>query len=253
MMIRALAIAFLVVIVSCGLSFAAHPLITDDTGTQGKGRFELEIAYEFEHEDNDGVEEDLHQTLFTVSYGIIDSMDLVVGIPVQHIRAKEAGVTSTEAGVADLVLEVKWRFFEKDNFSFAIKPNLSLPTGDDSRGLGSGEVGGGAFFIATAEFEPWTFHFNAGYGRAENTADEREDIWHVSLASEFGATQWLTLVANVGVEENSDRASDTPLAFIIGGAVFPITENVDLDLGLKGGLTDPESDFALLTGATFRF
>lgn len=30
--------------------FAAHPLITEDTGTQGKGNFQLELTGEHAHE-----------------------------------------------------------------------------------------------------------------------------------------------------------------------------------------------------------
>lgn len=42
-MVRRLLLAVCVVIASAGAAFAAHPLITDDTGTQGKGKFQLEV------------------------------------------------------------------------------------------------------------------------------------------------------------------------------------------------------------------
>jgi len=31
-------------------AFAAHPLITDDTGTQGKGKFQLEVNSELNYD-----------------------------------------------------------------------------------------------------------------------------------------------------------------------------------------------------------
>jgi hypothetical protein len=65
------------------LSHAAHPLVTDDTGTQGKGDFQIELNYEFDHEDSGGVKEDLHQIESVLSYGIMDSLDFMVGIPYQ--------------------------------------------------------------------------------------------------------------------------------------------------------------------------
>ncbi|MDY0188586.1 MAG: hypothetical protein RBR16_11745, partial [Syntrophus sp. (in: bacteria)] len=38
-------------------AFAAIPLITDDTGTQGKGKFQLEVLGEYGYEKEEGVKE----------------------------------------------------------------------------------------------------------------------------------------------------------------------------------------------------
>lgn len=35
------------VVLTSGTAFAAHPLITDDTGTQGQGKFQLEVNGEW--------------------------------------------------------------------------------------------------------------------------------------------------------------------------------------------------------------
>jgi hypothetical protein len=245
--------AVLLVLAFSGMSFGAHPLITDDTGTQGKGKFQVELNYEFDHEDTDGVEESLHDVSMTLSYGIIDSMDLVVGVPYQFVTTKEGGVTTREDGISDISLELKWRFFERDGLSLALKPGLSLPSGDDEKGLGAGEVGGSIQFIATKEIDAWAFHFNAGYGRNETSVEEETDIWHVSLAAEREVCKWLKVVGNVGAERNTDKEDDTPAAFILGGLIFPVMENLDLDIGVKGGLSEPEADYALLAGVAFRF
>ena len=249
---RALGAVFLMMICS-GPSFAMHPLITDDTGTQGKGKFQIELNYEYDHEDTDSVQENLHEVATVVSFGIIDSIDFVVGLPFQSITTKEGRVKTTEDGISDMSLELKWRFFECEGLTLALKPGLSIPTGDDEKGLGAGKVGGSFFFIATQEVEPFTFHFNAGYGRNETTVDDETDLWHVSLATEYEVCKWAKLVANIGAERNTDKEDDTPAAFILGGLVFPVTENIDLDIGVKGGLTEPESDYAILAGAAFRF
>ncbi|MCU0571698.1 MAG: transporter [Syntrophobacteraceae bacterium] len=212
----------------------------DDTGTQGKGNFQIELNYEFTHEDSGGFKEDVHQIEPVLSYGIIDSVDFVVALPYQFISTREEGVKNREDGISDLSIEVKWRFYECEGFSLAAKPGISIPTGDDDEGLGAGRVGGSFFLIATQEIEPWAFHFNAGYGRNESTAEEERDIWHFSLASEFEAAPWLKLVANVGAERNTDLESDTPAVFALGGMIFPVLENLDLDVGVKAGLTRPE-------------
>jgi hypothetical protein len=245
--------ALFLVLVFSSVSPAMHPLITDDTGTQGKGKFQIELNYEFDHENTAGVEENIHDISTVVSYGIIDNVDFVVGLPYQIIITMEGSEKTRENGVSDLTLELKWRFFEREGFSLAVKPGLSVPIGDDEKGLGAGKVGGSFFVIATQEIEPFTLHFNAGYGRHENTADEEKDLWHVSLASEFEVCKWARLVANVGAERNTDKTDDTPPAFILGGLVISLTENLDFDIGVKGGLTEPETDYAVLAGTAFRF
>src|SRR4030042_1517015 len=78
--------------------YAFHPLITDDTGTQGKHNLELEVAFQAEHDSYrwfDRSPESVLEGLFgsvytrddaselglTVSYGIIDPLDVVIGFP----------------------------------------------------------------------------------------------------------------------------------------------------------------------------
>jgi hypothetical protein len=253
MMLKKVLGAVFLVMVWSGISLAAHPLVTDDTGTQGKGKLQVELNYEFDHEDTAGVEENLHDMSTIVSCGISDRVDVVVGVPYQFISTKEEGVTTRVNGISDLTVELKWRFFERDGLSFAVKPGLSIPTGEDEKGLGTGKVGGSAHLIATQEIEPWAFHFNVGYGRNETTTEDETDIWHVSLASKVEVCKWLKLVANVGVERNTDKTDPTPAAFMLGGVIVPVTEHIDFDFGIKGGLTEPESDYALLTGVAFRF
>ncbi len=244
---------FVMTLFCTGIGHGAHPLITDDTGTQGKGTFQIEINYQFSHESSGGVRENVHETETVLSYGIVDTVDLVVGLPYQFISTREDGVRTREDGISDMSVELKWRFFESEGLSLAAKPGISIPTGDDDRGLGAGKVGGGFFLIATQELQPWTFHFNAGYGRNESTADEERDVWHFSLATEVEAAPWVRVVANVGAERHTDKESDTPAVFALGGMIFPVAEALDLDVGVKIGLTRPEADYALLAGLAFRF
>lgn len=238
--------------------FAAHPLITDDTGTQGKGKFQLEVngEYNYDKETEGGVKtkETGGQAAVALSYGIVDSADLVLGIPYQWCREKEdAVVVSDEGGFSDITLELKWRFYEKDGFSLALKPGVIIPTGDEKRGLGAGRVGYSAFFIATKETDPWAFHINIAYKRNENKIDERSDIWHASVAAILALTKKFKAVANIGIEKTTDEESSIDPAFILGGIIYSVTENFDLDFGVKGSLTTTETDLSLLAGMTFRF
>lgn len=232
--------------------FAAHPLATDDIGTQGKGRFQLELNSEFTYEEQKTAGTTTTETgtevATTLSAGITDDIDVVIGLP--YVRAKvktDGSVLSDESGFSDMSLEVKWRFYEKDGLGFALKPGATLPTGDGGKGLGSGEVSYGLTFIATKEIEPLALHTNLGYEHGSG-----EDTLSASLAAEVELTEDLKAGANIGMETGSDF-SGTPPAFILAGFIYSVSEDFDIDMGLKAGLTEDENDLAALTGIAWRF
>lgn len=109
------------------------------------------------------------------------------------------------------------------------------------------------FLIGSKELGPCAFHANLGYIRNENKVDERKDIWHASLAATWEVIKNLKLVANVGIERNPDDDANNDPAFLIGGVIYSINEKVDVDLGVKGGLSKSETDLSLLAGVTLRF
>jgi opacity protein-like surface antigen len=236
-----------------GSAFAAHPLITDDAGTQGKGKFEFELNGQYGYDKGGGTVQHTTPTATSLTYGATDSIDVSIGIPYQFIWTKNSGTTSHHDGVSDVSFSVKWRFHEKDGLSLVLKPGLTFPTGDKDKQLGTGKITYSLFFIATKEMRPWAFHLNLGYIGNENKLDQRLALWHASLASEYEVTKNLKAVANIGIQRNTDKASSSDPAFLLGGLIYSITENVDIDAGYKYGLTKPEVDHAVLAGITFRF
>ncbi len=262
-MVRGLLLSAFVTIVMAETAFAGHPLITDDAGTQGKGKFQIEINSEFsrdEETDNEvTTQEDGGELAATISYGVTDTIDIVLGLPYLWSRLEEdSDVTSDEEGIGDMPLEVKWRFYEKEGSSFALKPGIAFPAGDEEKGLGSGRASYSLIFIATEEIGAWAFHLNLGYLRNEYKIEEdrdanRKNIWHVSFASTVAVARDLQIVTNIGTERNPDRESNTHPAFALGGAIYSIAENFDIDLGIKAGLNKPETDAAFLAGMSMRF
>ena len=194
------------------------------------------------------------QAAATLSYGVAENVDLVLSLPYLWGKAEVNETTVyNEKGIGDAALETKWRLFEKNGFSVALKPGISIPTGNDEKGLGAGQLGGHLFLIASQELGSWAFHGNLGYIRNENKVDERKDIWHASLAATWEVIKNLKLVADIGIERNPDDDANNDPAFLIGGIIYSINENFDVDFGVKCGLTKSETDFSLLAGVTFRF
>lgn len=238
-----------VVMLWTGMASAAHPLITDDAGTQGKGHYQLEVNGKYVNDNGSAVT----AIAASLSAGITDNLDLVVGMPYQFLKTKgENGHRTTDSGISDASVEIKWRFFEKKGLSLALKPGVTLPSGDDEKGLGAGRATYSLFFITTKEAAPWVFHFNLGYTRNENMNDERRDIYHASLASEFEAVKNLKVVANIGGDTNADRGSNVHPIFLLGGVIYSFTENIAVDFGIKTGLNKAGAHYTLLAGLTYR-
>jgi len=241
--------------------YAAHPLITDDTGTQGSGRFQLELNAELGDDEEGAFRERGSEVAAVLSCGIADNVDVVLGFPWMHYEIEEGDVTlADEDGIGDFSLEVKWRFFEYEDrgLSIALKPGVTFPTGDDERGLGNGKLSGGGALLVSKEGVLGKLHLNLGYMRHAYGAGEDDlllhnDIWHASFAGEINVTADITAVGNIGVETNPEKNAEDDPAFLIGGLIYSVTDDFDLDAGVKWGLNDAETDTAFLAGIAARF
>ncbi len=251
-------LVFCMVLVLPGASWAAHPLITDDSGTQGKGKFQIEVTgeYDYDKETIEGVttKQTNEQAAASLSYGVVDSTDVVLSLPYVWGTVTENGTkVYDEEGISDSTLEVKWRFFDKDGLSFAVKPGVVFPTGDKNKGLGSGEVGYHLFLIGSREAAPWAFHANVGFIRNENGFDEEKNLWHASLAATYDALERLKLAGNIGAEKNPVKGADNDPAFALAGVIYSLNDQIDVDFGVKSALTSSETDLSLMAGTTIRF
>ncbi|MCL5023954.1 MAG: transporter [Nitrospirae bacterium] len=246
-------VSLFALLLSTANGFAAIPLITDDTGTQGKGKFQLELFGEYGHDKEERITIKNSNVASTLTYGIIDPVDIIVSIPYQFWRSEDPQSMTKGDGISDIAIESKWRFYEKEGLSIALKPGFTIPTGDEEKGLGAGRATYCLYFVASREMNPWAFHLNLAYIRNENKEDERKDIWHASLASAVDVMKNLKLAVDTGVESNPDSLSSTPAAYILGGVIYSLRENLDIGLGLKSGLTKAETDIAVRGGITWRF
>lgn len=242
---------------------SSTPLITEDAGTVGKGKYNLEITGQSSYDDKKEPDEDGTDTRnkswetelkSTLTYGITETVDVALEVPFSWRRLDTDGTNvASERGISDVSMTLKWKFFDKNNYGLAVKSEVWFPTGDHEKELGNGRVSYSLYLLATREIDPLAFHVNLGYKRNENKNDEREDIWHASLAGELKLIDKLSLVANIGIEKNQDRSSSVDPAFILGGITYAATDYLEIGLGVKGGLTYTEKDFTLIGGVTFKF
>ena len=243
---------------SPGVVRAMHPLITDDAGTQGKGKFQLEVngSYSTDKAVDNGstVKREEGELTANLTYGAAGHLDVFVEMPYAGWRAKADGtVLGSERGLADVSVGAKWRFFEKDGLCLAVKPAVSLPSGDEQKGLGAGKTGYSAYLIATKEFEPAAMFLNAGIIRNENDTDEIRDLWHVSAAVTYDISKQVKLAANIGSEKNPDKHAVKDPVFGLVGIIYGMSEDLDLSFGVKRGLNDADTARTLLAGMAMRF
>jgi hypothetical protein len=143
--------------------------------------------------------------------------------------------------------------YEKEGLSFALKPGLSLPTGNENKGLGTGKTGNHVFLIGTKESGAWTFHGNLGYSSNENMFEDNKNLLYASIVAMYAVGKNPLLVADTGVERNVEKSSHTEPAYLLGGVIYSIAENIDIDFGVKHALSSAETDVAVMAGTTLRF
>ncbi|OGA56126.1 MAG: hypothetical protein A3G81_14820 [Betaproteobacteria bacterium RIFCSPLOWO2_12_FULL_65_14] len=269
MMRRALGIALCAA--WAGTLHAAHPFLTDDTGTQGAGHWQLELL--LEHQRNpqtaDLADATVHQlrkvTSFSpvLTYGLRDALDIALGLNYSRQRSIDDGtVTHAAEGTGDTTLELKWRLYERNGLSFGLKPGLVLPTGDETRGLGTGKLSWGINSILTQELERWTFLANLSYASAryklpEDAEANHAHLWRASAGFAYALREDLQLVGEAGLRTNS--AKDDPFMpgqkghFVMLGVIYSLSDDLDLDLGVRRRHNSAEFHTAVLIGATLRW
>jgi hypothetical protein len=89
-------------------AFAAHPLLTEDAGTQGAGKFELEVGNMWTRDGGERAYEFGPQ----LSYGVLPNLDGILGPTWTTLRTTGDGTITTARGAGDTALDVKWRFYE---------------------------------------------------------------------------------------------------------------------------------------------
>ena len=224
---------------------AAHPLVTEDSDTQGRGNSQIELNTDrarFAGETG-------RVAAFTYSHGATDALDLYGNLPVS---------LASPSGKGDVSFGAKWRFRQGERTSLAFKPELFLATGNASKGLGNGSASLGFTLIASHGAGRWGFDGNIGltanryreplFGSARHSI-----VWRVSGALAYSVNEQWTLVADTGIARNTEKAGRTHPVFILAGVVYSPRRDVDIDVGIRAGLNAAEVHRQAGAGLTVRF
>jgi len=222
---------------------SAHPLVSDDTSTQGRGNYQAELNSDWPQ----FAGRTSHVAAFTFSRGATDTLDLYGTLPAS---------LSSPSGIGDLSFGAKWRFWQNEQSSFAIKPELFLASGNVDKGLGKGSPTLALTLIRSHIVGRWGFDTNIGItANRDLTFDDTRHliVWRASTAVTYTPSPRWTLVADTGIARNPDKTIRTNPAFILAGAIYRPRGNVDIDIGIKAGLTSAEVHRQTGAGLTVRF
>lgn len=241
---KKLLLAVVTVLCCAPAAFAGHPLITDLTETVAPKNVEAETA--FEYSGKGGEKAFLLQE--TLTAGIVEKVDASLAIPFMSLSGGE-----THSGFSDMTLGVKWNFFASEHYSLAVKPFITLPTGDENKGLGEGNVGFGGILMATTELNTkLALDANFGFSHKNPKGGEVYNEFAGSVAGRYEATKELKAVGELTLA-TSDQSGSKVQSLLGIGAVYAVQKSLDVDLGVRFGLTKEADDYALLAGCTFKF
>jgi len=227
-------------------AFGAHPLLTEDTGTQGAGNYELELGFAQAHDTGTKVLEFGPQ----LSYGALAALDLIVRPTWLWVR-DGATVGSTQ-GFGDTGLDFKWRFYNEDALSFGVRAGVDVPTGDADKGLGNGKASPHAILIVTYFRDPWMLAANLDYVY-DPLIGERRQLWGATAALVWSASKRARFSAELGTAMNPDVSQSSWLTVARFGAIATVAREFDIDAGYQIRLSRAAPVRIILAGATLRW
>ena len=227
-------------------AFAAHPLQTEDTGTQGAGNVEIENGLSRARFDA--------TTLTTyqpqVSAGLAPTVDAIVQPSRAWLKAPPQAASS---GWGDTNIDGKWRFWGSDPWSLAVRAGLQAPTSQHGLGLPHGRWSEHALLVATWDDAPTTVHANLGVTRVPRAPGTRENILHVSAAALQGLNERLILTVDGELDQDPDPHRRAWPGSVLAGAIWTARPGLDLDVGYQRSTNARPVNRQWMAGLTWRF
>ena len=225
---------------------AGHPMLTEDTGTQGAGNIEFEQGYAWSRAASG------HTFLFQpqLSLGANARLDLIL----QPSWVDEPAPQGAAAkGLGNTNLDLKWRLVGAAPYSLALRAGVEAATDSHRAAAQHGFASGHMLLAATVDLLPVTLDANLGYLRNSSSAGTRSGILHASMAVMYAANERLVYVVDSALDSNPDPAQDTPVTNVLAGAILTVHPGLDIDAGYRAGLSRAADAGQWLIGITWRW
>ena len=220
-----------------------RPTVATHAGTVAPGWLEIEAGVERDRF-NPGLSSAFTPTVFKL--GVASHIQLSAFGSIVH----SPGAT----GLGDVGVGIKWRIVDDAPFfgDFAVLPSLKAPTGDATKGTGTGTTDGAILLISSHSFGPVSMDINAGYTRRSgdgSNAPKDATLWTVSFGGP--ATGRLGWTAECyGYPGTSGPAGQSPIVAVLAGPTLLLRKWLAVDAGVIVPLTGPQPH-ALYAGGVY--
>ncbi len=229
-------LSMVIFLLTSTFAWAIHIQGVEDAGTVAAREIEIELGGHYERWQKD---ENQTTMQLVLTCGLHRNVNGILEIPYLRVRQGK----SKNAGLGDLNIGIKYRFMEESKLApaIALKSLGTLPVGDESRDLGSGEVGYNLTAVISKNWGKPETHLNLGFGKESSS-------WGFSL---WYLENKFTLIAELTGECSSwleDWPGGSGLLF---GTVYELTRDVLMDLGINWRLRGETAKQTFFLGSTF--
>jgi hypothetical protein len=240
-------------------SWAYQPLITDDTGTQGQGKNQLEVSFSDDRIDQSGVVNSLRMLPVTYTRGLSETLDISLGVNHTHLNSDSPGAEFI-SGNGNPSVGLKWRFFESEasKTSLALKAELGLPINREQEGVGLGSGRGyctvTVILMQETSFGSLLFNLASAQVRYSDTlANPDISLVRASLAPVWQVSDQWKLALDMGSTRESTVVKQTHIKFFEIGAVYSPGKDFDIAFGFIGRKLGDDTSRGLTAGISWRF
>jgi len=220
-----------------------RPTVATHAGTVAPGWLEIEMGVEHDRFDPSV------STAFTptvLKFGLASHAQLGVFGSVVHDPAT--------TGFGDVGVGVKWRLLDDAPLvgDFAILPAVKFPTGDVTKGTGTGTTDASFLLISSHSLGPVSMDINAGYTRRSgdgSNAPKNATLWTVSFGGPAAGQLGWTAEC-YGYPGTSGPAGQARIVAVLAGPTFLFRKWLALDAGVIVPLAGPQPH-ALYAGAVY--
>lgn len=252
--------AALLLAICSSQSWAYQPLITDDTGTQGQGKNQLEVSFNDDRIEQSGVVYSMRMLPVTYTRGLSETLDISLGVNHTHLNSDAPG-TELISGNGNPSVGLKWRIFESEasKTSLALKAELGLPINREQErvGLGSGRGYYAVTAILMQEISFGSILFNLACAQvrySDTPANPDISLVRASLAPVWQVTDQWKLAVDMGGARESTVTKQTHIKFFEIGTVYSPGKDFDIAFGFIGRkLGDDTTNRGLTAGMSWRF
>ena len=191
-------------------------------------------------------------------YGILDWIETDIVFALLYLKPDSG---PSEVGFGDMLVFSKIKIlgddglFNKEEFlpEIVLEPSVLISTGDEDKGLGTGNIELGLLLAIEKHFWKLAGRANIGYFASNDPAfDENfEDRFFYGAQADVPL---FTERLRFGTEFTGEFGENVGASlFSLTGFIFEITENIVFDAGVELGLKDAGSAVTAIVGITFGF